>query len=62
MDKTTKGSLTFSELLQFGLIMLKLAHIINWPWWQVFLPAICGAAIFVVVMIGFIVGWIIKSR
>ena len=35
-----RQQLSMIDLLQVGLILLKVADLINWSWWQVFVPTI----------------------
>lgn len=43
--------ITFWGLLQVMFIGLKLAGVIDWPWWQVFLPIIIECAVVIVVFV-----------
>lgn len=55
-NKTVEtGSIGFTGLLQLAFIVLKLANIISWKWWQVLLPTIIGAAIIVLVILGAVI-------
>lgn len=40
-----KNKLGVLDLLQVGLILLKVADMINWSWWQVFMPLIVIAIV-----------------
>ncbi len=52
-NKTTEsGGIGFVGLLQIAFIVLKLANIISWKWWQVLLPVIIGASIVVLLLLG----------
>lgn len=49
--------LTFWDALQLLFIGLKLANVIDWPWWQVFLPFIITLVILVIVEIAHYYEW-----
>lgn len=46
----------FWELLTLVLVVLKLCHVIAWPWLYVFAPVLIELAIFVVVWLVTLVG------
>ena len=38
--ETIKSRLGTFDMLQVGLVLLKVANLIDWSWWQVFMPLI----------------------
>ena len=50
-NTSTHYGITFWGLLQVMFIGLKITGMIDWPWWQVFLPLIIECAVIVVVFI-----------
>lgn len=57
-----KGGVTFIELYQLAVVILKLCKVIDWRWWLVMLPAIigCGIAVLFIVVLGVLV--VLKVR
>jgi hypothetical protein len=47
---TIKGGVSFLELLQLALIVLKLCKIITWSWWWVLAPTWIPILILIVVV------------
>jgi len=48
---TVKGGVSFLELLQLALIVLKLCKIITWSWWWVLAPTWIPILILILVVI-----------
>lgn len=51
MENKTSGGITFLELLQVALIILKLIGKIDWPWIMVFFPTWISLVIVVVAIV-----------
>lgn len=51
-SNASRSGIGFFGLLQIAFIVLKVARIINWSWWLVFLPTFIEVGIFI---IGFLV-------
>lgn len=49
-SSSSSTGISFWGLLQVLFIGLKLTGYINWPWWQVLLPTLIGAGLFVVIL------------
>jgi len=45
------GGIGFLGLLTIAFIVLKLAHVINWPWWLVVSPLIFGLVISIFILL-----------
>ena len=50
-ERNTSTGISFWSALQVLFIGLKLGNVIDWPWWQVLLPAIIEAAIIAVLLV-----------
>lgn len=54
-NKASSSGISFLGALQVLFIGLKLANVINWPWWQVLLPLIIEFLVIVAAIV--IVAW-----
>jgi hypothetical protein len=52
----------YGELLGIGFIALKLADVIDWPWWAVTLPIWIGPALFCSIAVLFVVIGMVSMR
>lgn len=50
-DIVVNGGFSIAALLGLAFVILKLCHIINWPWWLVTLPFWGAAALFVLIFL-----------
>jgi len=46
----------FTEVLTLVFVILKGTGHLNWPWWQVFIPEYVAASLWVLVILGAILG------
>jgi hypothetical protein len=45
------GGIGFTGMLTIAFIVLKLTHVIEWPWFWVLSPSIFGVAIFIIIVV-----------
>jgi len=56
-SSSTSGGIDFWGVLQIVFIVLKLTHVIDWPWVWVLAPVWIGAIITVIVLVVVFIVW-----
>lgn len=54
-SNTSGGGIGFVGLLTIVFITLKLAGVITWSWWLVFLPMIISFGLWLIIMLGVLI-------
>lgn len=44
----------FTEVLTLVFVIYKLAGVVNWSWWLIFLPEICAMSFYIVVFVAIV--------
>ena len=61
-NTTVNGGVGFFGLLQVVFIALKVAKVIDWSWWLIFLPTWINIGIIIIVIFIIVVAAIINAR
>lgn len=59
--KSSSGGSVFVSLLAVAFIVLKLCHVIDWPWWLVLCPCWAGIALLLLACVLYLIGAGIKQ-